>query len=186
MEPGAVRTKPRPGSALPTPAVNSAAEDLRELQTQLRNGSIQKAYKCLHEYMASLRTHFAKKRGGLAVSGIYQGYMDMTYFALFPPALKGRGLKVAIVFNYDAFRFEAWLAARNRKVQRQYWELLKSSAWPSYRVVAPAQGVDSIFECDLANDFNFADPAALTLKIENATTEFIDKVAKFLQTRSPI
>jgi len=27
--------------------------------------------------------------------------------------------KVAIVFNYEAFRFEAWLAARNLKVQRQ-------------------------------------------------------------------
>jgi hypothetical protein len=186
MEPGAVRTKPRSGRALPTPEVNSAAEDLRELQNQLRKGSIQKAYKCLHEYMASLRTHFAKKRGGLAVSGIYQGSMDMTYFALFPPALKGRGLKVAIVFNYDAFRFEAWLAARNRKVQRQYWELFRKSAWPSYRVVAPAQGVDSILECNLAEGLNFADPAALTSKIANATTVFIDQVEKFLGTESPL
>ena len=34
----------------------------------------------------------------------------MTYFALFPASLKCRGLKVTIVFNYEAFRFEAWLA----------------------------------------------------------------------------
>jgi hypothetical protein len=32
--------------------------------------------------------------------------MDMTYFAIFPPCLKSHDLKVAIVFNYDAFRFE--------------------------------------------------------------------------------
>ena len=31
-------------------------------------------------------------------------------------------LAVAVVFDYEAFRFELWLAARNRKVQRKYWD----------------------------------------------------------------
>jgi hypothetical protein len=185
MDTGAVGTETRPRRAPPTPTVNLLPEDLSELRTQLRKGSIQKAYRALLAYMMGLRTHFARKRGGLVVSGFYQGYMDMTYFALFPPALKRRGLKVAIVFNYDAFRFEAWLAARNRKVQRQYWELFRKGTWPSYRVVAPAQGVDSIIECDLAEDFNFADPAALTSKIEKATAAFVEDIAKFLGTRPP-
>jgi len=77
--------------------------------------------------MMGLRTHFASKYGDPAVSGLYKGYMDMTYFALFPPSLKRLDLKIAIVFNYEAFRFEAWLAARNRKVQRQYWDDFKDS-----------------------------------------------------------
>ena len=39
----------------------------------------------------------------------------MTYFALFPDALKKHNLKLATVFNYQTFRFEVWLAARNRQ-----------------------------------------------------------------------
>lgn len=90
--------------------MHSLVEDIRDFRGQLEKGSIQKAYKALISYMMSLRTHFKNKYEGFTVSGLYQGYMDMTYFALFPPSLKRRDLKIAVVFNYDAFRFEAWLA----------------------------------------------------------------------------
>ena len=109
----------------------------------------------------------------------------MTYFALLPSHLKDRGLKVAIVFNYDAFRFEAWLAARNRKVQRQYWELFKDSQWLNYRVVTPAIGVDSIVEYDIATDFNLDHPDALTASIEKATAKFIVDMERFLAESQP-
>jgi hypothetical protein len=155
-------------------------KDMGELRKQLRKGSIQKAYRALLSYMTGLRTHFANKYGEPAVSGLYQGYMDMTYFALFPSSLKRLDLKIAIVFNYDVFRFEAWLAARNRKVQRQYWELFKDSAWAEYRVVAPAAGIDSILECDLAEEFDLNQPDTLTSGIEKSTVAFIDEIERFL------
>ncbi len=160
--------------------MHSIRKDLEEFQRQLRKGSIQKAYKALLSYMMDLRTHFKNSYPDSAVSGLYQGYMDMTYFALFPPPLKQRDLKIAIVFNYDAFRFEAWLAGSNRQVQRQYWELFRDSQWPKYRVVTPGRGIDSIVECDLAEDFDLSDPDALTLSIETATVAFIDDVERFL------
>ena len=163
--------------------MHSIREDLGEFQKQLKKGSIQKAYRALLSYMMSLRTHFKNRYPDSAVSGLYQGYMDMTYFALFPPLLKHRDLKIAIVFNYDAFRFEAWLAGSNRKVQQQYWELFRDSQWPKYRVVTPGRGIDSIVECDLAKDFDFSDPDALTSSIEMATAAFIDDVEKFLSSR---
>lgn len=165
--------------------MHSIHEDMEELRRQLGIGSIQKAYRALLSYMTGLRTHFVNKYGDPAVSGLYQGYMDMTYFALFPPALKRRDLKVAIVFNYEAFRFEAWLAARNRKVQRQYWELFKDSDWAAYRVVAPAAGIDSIFECDLTKDFDLSNPDTLTSNIEKATVAFIDEIERFLSDHQP-
>jgi hypothetical protein len=163
----------------------SIKQDMDELRRQLKKGSIQKAYGALLSYMMGLRTHFVNKYGDSAVSALYPGYMDMTYFALFPPALKRRDLKVAIVFNYDAFRLEAWLAARNRKVQRQYWELFKDSHWTEYRVVTPAGGIDSIIECDLVKDFDFSDPSSLTSKIENTTAAFIDNIERFLSEHQP-
>lgn len=136
--------------------------------------------------MMVLRTHFENSLGGRAVSGLYQGYMDITYFALFPPALRRRNLKIAIVFNHDAFRFEAWLAGRNRRVQRQYWKLFKDAHWPKYRVSTPAKDVDSILECDLASDFDLDDPDALTATIERNTQAFIERIEGFLCGDQPL
>jgi hypothetical protein len=155
-------------------------KDMDEFRKQIGKGSIQNAYRALLSYMMDLRAHFVNKYGEAAVSGLYQGYMDMTYFALFPTSFKRHDLKVAIVFNYNAFRFEAWLTARNRKIQRRYWELFKDTPWTGYRVVEPAVGIDSIIEYDLAEDFNLSDTDALTLKIEKDTTTFIEDIERFL------
>jgi hypothetical protein len=103
--------------------------------------------------------------------------MDMTYFAISPPPLKQRDLKIAIVFNYKAFRFEAWLAERSRKVDRHYWELFKDRKWTTYRVVTPAKGIDSIIECDLSKTFNLNDADALTTSIEKGVGTFIKDIA---------
>lgn len=165
--------------------MHSIPKDMEEFRGQLAEGSIQRAYKALLSYMLELRRHFKNSCAGFGVSGLYQGYMDMTYFALFPPSLKHRGLKIAIVFNYEAFRFEAWLAASNRRVQREYWELFRDSQWPQYRVVTPATGIDSIVEVDLAEDFDLSDPDALTSKIETAVTAFIADIERFLSEHQP-
>ena len=166
--------------------MHSTQEDMEKLRAQLEKGPIQKAYRALLSYMMGLRTHFKNRSADSDVSGLYQGYMDMTYFAIVPPSLKHHNLKVAIVFNYDAFRFEAWLAGSNRKVQRQYWELFRDSNWADYRVVTPASGIDSIIECDLAKDFDLNDPDALTSMIETSTAAFIDDIEKFLSEHQPV
>ena len=160
--------------------MHSINEDMKAFQQQLEKGSIQRAYGAIISYMLGLRSYFKNGTAGFPVSGLYQGYMDMTYFALFPPSLKDRNLKIAIVFHYAAFRFEAWLSGGNREVQRQYWELFKDGQWPRYRVVAPAKGIDSILECNLAEDFDLDDPNALTASIEKTTLAFIDNIERFL------
>ncbi len=165
--------------------MQSLQEDMAELHKQLGKGSIQKAYRALIAYMQGLRAQYASRYGEAAVSTLYQGYMDMTYFAVFPPALKPHNLKVAIVFNYEAFRFEIWLVARNRKLQRQYWELFRDSQWLEYQVVAPASGVDAIVEYDLAGDFNFGDPEAMTVQINHAAAAFIDEMERSLSRHQP-
>ena len=166
--------------------MHSMWKDMEEFRGQLRKGSIQKAYRALLTYMLGLRTFFKNRYPDSDVSGLYQGYMDMTCFALFPPSLKHRDLKIAIVFNYEAFRFEAWLVGRNRKVQRQYWELFRDSQWPEYRVIMPAKGIDSIVECDLAKDFDLSASDALTSRIEKATVAFIDDIERYLSEHQPV
>ncbi|MCL4249852.1 MAG: hypothetical protein KJ065_17025 [Anaerolineae bacterium] len=160
--------------------MTSIQQDMEEFQRQLSTGAVTRAYRALLAYMLDLRTHFEKNHPDFGVSGLYQGYMDMTYFAIFPPALKQRDLKIAIVFNYETFRFEVWLSPRNRNVHRQYWELFKDSHWPAYRVVPPAKEADSMVECDLANDVDFSDLEALTSTIETGTLAFIAAMERFL------
>jgi hypothetical protein len=160
--------------------MHSIRNDMEEFRRQLESGSIRKAYNALLTYMMGLRTHFQNRHPEYAVSGLYQGYMDITHFALFPRSLKQRELKIAIVFNYDAFRFEAWLAGRNRMVQRQCWEVFRHSQWPEYRVVTPGKDIDSIVECDLATNFDLSAPDTLTSRIEKATVAFIDDIEKYL------
>jgi hypothetical protein len=166
--------------------MQSTQEDMNELRMQLRTGAIQKAYKTLLGYMMDLRIHFQNRYPSYSISGLYQGYLDMTYFAIIPPSLKHRNLKIAIVFNYEAFRFEAWLSGANRQIQRKYWELFRDSHWAEYRVVTPAKGVDSIIECNLAEDFDFGNLDSLTASIEENTVTFINKIEKFLSTHESV
>jgi hypothetical protein len=128
-----------------------------------------------------LRNHFNNNYPDYFVSGsIYHGYMDMTYFSIFPKSFKQRGLKIAIVFLHDAFRFEVWLAGYNKKVQSIYWKLLKDSAWKKYKIVSTIKGVDSIVEHVLVDNPDFKDLNSLTNQIERATLEFIEDVEFFL------
>ena len=106
--------------------MHSIREDIDVFRGQLRDGSIQKAYYALLLYMTGLRTYFKKKYPSYALSGLYQGYMDMTYFALFPPPLKQRDPEdrncLQLLKHSDSKR--GWQEAIG-KVQRQCWELFE-------------------------------------------------------------
>jgi len=78
-------------------SMNAQMGDMEDFRQALDKGSIQRAYRALLSYMMALRTHLKNELA--AGSGLYQGYLDMSYFALFPESLKRRNLKISIVFN---------------------------------------------------------------------------------------
>jgi hypothetical protein len=165
--------------------MKSFQEYMSEYRKQLEAGTIQVAYKGFMEYFMGLRTHFNNKYPDYVVSGsVYYGYMDMTYFSFFPKSLKDRGLKIAIVFVHEGFKFEAWLAGYNKQVQTKYWKLFKESGWNNYRIVSTTQSVDSIVECVLVDDPDFNDLDNLTRQIENGVFKFTGEVESFLSTLS--
>jgi hypothetical protein len=164
--------------------MGSFSEYMNEYRNQLEKGAIQAAYKGLMEYIMGLRTHFNNKYPDYFISGsIYYGYMDMTYFSVFPKTLKDRKLKIAIVFLHETCRFEVWLAGVNKQVQSKYWKLFKESGWDKYHIVSTTEGVDSIIEHILVDDPDFSDLDALTKQIERATLKFIKDVESFLSRR---
>jgi hypothetical protein len=155
-----------------------------EFRRLLQVGEIQEAYQGLMAYFRDLRAHFKKEHRAYPVSGsIYYGYMDMTYFALFPEALKRRDLKIAIVFVYDTFRFEVWLSGANRDVQAKYWKLLKESGWDHYQLAPDPRKEDYVIGHVLAEDPDFGDLEGLTKRIEEGTLAFMRNVEGFLSAR---
>jgi len=41
---------------------------------------------------------------------------------------------------YETFQFEVWLAANNKMIQKQNWDLIRQSYWDKYRIVPAIQG----------------------------------------------
>jgi hypothetical protein len=160
--------------------MESMPEYIKEYKKQLGKGVIQRAYQGLMKYIMDLRTHFSKNFPDFAPGNIYHGYMDMTYFPLSPKSLKSRKLKIAVVFNYDQFRFEVWLAGYNKQIQQKYWILFQESVWNKYRIPSAIKGVDSIAEYTLAENPDFDDLDGLTKQIEKGTLNFISDIEDFL------
>jgi hypothetical protein len=144
---------------------DSLQEDVAELRSRLAEGRVQRAYSALLAFMLRLRNHFTTLHGERAVSALYQGSMDMSFFAIHPPALKEHGLKVAVVFDYDAFRFAVWLVARNRTIQRRYRERFRDPAFGAGRTVPPGTPGDAIIECDVAAELDLGDEAGMTAAV---------------------
>ncbi len=156
-------------------------EYMNEYRKLMEKGDIKEAYKGLMEYIMELRSYFKKNYPKYSGSGsIYYGYMDMTYFPLFPDSLKQRKLKIGIVFIHATCRFEVWLVGVNKQAQIKYWKLFKESNWNIYRIPPTIKGVDSIIESTLVENPDFSDLDALTKQIESETLKFIKNFEDFL------
>lgn len=163
--------------------MNSLNESMQAYKKQLQAGQIIKAYQGLMAYFGELRSHFQKTYPTFSVPGnIYYGYMDMTYFAIIPPFLKSRELKIAVVFPHEAFRFEVWLAARNKQVQARIWGQIQESGWEQYQLTTQGKGVDAILDHVLVLDPDFSDLPGLTKTIEEGVIQFIKDLEEFLPT----
>ena len=160
--------------------VESLKDYMLEYRKQLEKGHIQEAYRGLMAYIMDLRTYLKNKYPEYSVSGIYQGYMDMTYFSFTPDPLKSLKLKIAVVFIYDTFKFEVWLAGSNKNVQKEYWELFKKKGLQKYHIPSDIKGIDSIVENVLVENPDFGDLDILTEEIEDGTLKFIGDMVEFL------
>ncbi|MEL7671900.1 hypothetical protein [Methanobacterium sp.] len=165
--------------------MESFQECMQEYKKQLEKGYINGAYKGLMKYIMGLRAHFKNKYPQYVSSSIYYGYMDMTYFSLFPESLKRQKLKIAVVFIHDTFKFEVWLAGTNKNIQNKYWKLFKEREFDKYHIPSTIKGIDSIIEHNIVDNPNFSDLNALTRQIEIGTIEFINNVETFLSTSNP-
>lgn len=160
--------------------MNTLNDHIQEYTAQLHKGQIQKAYKGIMDFMSNLRTYLMRKYPEYTSGALYSGYMDMTYFAFTPPALRSAKLKIAIVFLHEECRFELWLAANNRQIQAGCIELLRHKNIGSYELSKVSPGVDSVIESPIVQKPDFGDFEKLIKQIETKTIEFARDIDSFL------
>lgn len=148
---------------------------------QIEDGDLIVAYQGLMAFFRELRSHFEKRFLDFSVpSNIYFGYLDMTYFAVIPPALKHHKLKIAIVFDYAHFRFEVWLSGANRKVQADVWQRIKDKVPKIYHLADDPKAIDYVLTSNLVEEPDFGNLQTLTAEIERGTLAFIADVEEML------
>ncbi len=89
------------------------------------------------------------------------------------------------MFDYASFKFQVWLAARNRAVQRKYYDLLTERGWSAYPLVEPAPGIDAIAAFDVANGLELEEEEQLNAKINEAVAAFTTDLERFLNAHDP-
>ena len=161
--------------------MGSLNEHIMEYSSQLRKGRIQKAYKGIMSFMSDTKVYLEKAHSEYSSSSLYFGYMDMTYFAFTPPALKEMKLKIAVVFLHEECRFELWLAGINRKVRSDYIEFLSIKDIGKYKLSQARPGMDSIIASIIVEQPDFDNPEKLKEKIEAGVIQFAGDMISILK-----
>lgn len=95
--------------------------DLLELyRSLLQTTDLADAYGEFVRLFRFLRLQLEKELPDYVFQGnIAENAMDYSYFQCTTPALKSKGLKLAVVFVHRTFRLKVWLSGRSRAQQRR-------------------------------------------------------------------
>lgn len=160
--------------------MKSLNQHISDYTCHLQQGGIQLAYKGILEFIGKLRADFIKKYPQYDASGIYQGYMDMSYFSLSTQQFREKGIKIAIVYLHEKETFEVWLSARNREISNRYNSVFCAKNFNGITVFHDENNPDAIVESTLASSPNFEEQALLAETIEQGVEQFMKAVSDLL------
>lgn len=146
---------------------------------QLAIDDIQIAYEFLLKYLSSTKASFEKKYGDkYSYGNIGRGFLDITYYPFFTNYLRENKLRYGIVLNHEKMQFELWLMGQNVNVQKNYWQLLKSSQWNQHQPTMPKY---SIVEVVLVENPDFDSLDELTNTIIERADEISMEITAYIK-----
>lgn len=146
---------------------------IKNYTNYLQTVELQTAYKAIIDFMNNLKNYFKTNFPDYLISGLYQGYMDMSYFSIANQTLKAKGLKIAIVYLHVEGVFEVWLSAQNRKIAKQYIYLAKHLIYNNQKLYHNRENLDAIVESVIIDKPNFENIERLVQLIEDNVSHFI-------------
>jgi hypothetical protein len=153
--------------------MNTLNQHINHYNEQLNQGHIQIAYRGIMEMMSQLKATWDTQYPKTPSGALYAGYMDMTFISVKPSLLSDMDLRVSIVYLHESHMFEAWLVARNRKIQSQIHSQLKNKKLGKYNLTELGPGIDSIIALTLEDKPNFDQIDELIREIIEKTQHFI-------------
>ncbi|WP_194945091.1 DUF7000 family protein [Shewanella sp. TC10] len=148
-------------------------------QNELRKGDILVAYNELVKFMMNTRTEKVKNLGHqYSFAKMLHGYLDYTYFYYTNDFLKSKKLKLGLVLNHLDMRFEVWLLGNTIPIQKEYWNLLKSTKWNKDKTEMPQY---SIIESVIISKPDFNDLELLSQHIHLNMMQVTDEIIALLK-----
>jgi hypothetical protein len=146
---------------------------------ELRKGDILIAYNELVKFVMNTRTKMLKELDEqYTFAKILHGYMDYTYFYYTNDFLKSKKLKLGFVLNHLEMRFEIWLLGNTIPVQKEYWNLLKSTTWNNGRTELPQY---FILQAVIIDKPDFNNLEQLSLNIHQNMVKITDEIIELLK-----
>ena len=146
---------------------------------ELQKGDILVAYNELVKFVMNTRTELVKKFGHqYSFAKVLHGYMDYTYFYYTNNFLKSKKLKLGFVLNHVDMRFEVWLLGNTIPVQKEYWNLLKSSKWNKNKTEMPQY---SALEAVIIDNPDFNNLALLSKNIHKNIVQVTEEILNLLK-----
>lgn len=161
--------------------MNYLNQHIKHYNQQLSLGHIQKAYRGIMEMMSQLKITWDNKHPETPSGALYAGYMDMTFISVKPTVLSDKDVRVSIVYLHEIHTFEFWLVARNRKIQSQIHNQLKSKELGQYTLSELGPGIDSIIAMTCIADPDFDNTERLITDIIEKTQYFISDMTNLVR-----
>jgi hypothetical protein len=161
--------------------MNNLNQHIEHYNQQLSLGHIQKAYRGIMEMMSQLKITWDNQHPETPSGALYAGYMDMTFISVKPAVLTDMDVRVSIVYLHEIHTFELWLVARNRKIQSQIHNQLKTKELGQYTLSVLGPGIDSIIAMTCIPNPDFDNTEKLITEIIEKTQYFISDMTNLVR-----
>ena len=139
----------------------------------IQTTELERSYQEFLRLFRFLRVELEKELGNYRFQGnIIENGMDYSYFQFTNDRLKKKGLKIAVTFVHRNFQFEVWLSGFNRKIQCDYYELLKDTRQPFSLTEDPKRS-DYILRIPLDQNLDISDGKRVLSEIKDASLRLL-------------
>jgi hypothetical protein len=139
----------------------------------IQTTELERSYQEFLRLFRFLWVELEKELGDYRFQGnIIENGMDYSYFQFTNDRLKKKGLKIAVTFVHRNFQFEVWLSGFNRKIQCNYYELLKDTRQPFSLTEDPKRS-DYILRIPLDQNLDLSDGKRVLSEIKDASLRLL-------------